>query len=179
MKPMMKPPMIIFAAADRFIRGDRAALIGTRGLARFSRRSRLQHFRAGGPFRIFQKTVLMNDERAPGGIIIRMPNNPPENRDQHDAHDLEIEPENHDRRHGHAEAEGDRFAGRAGGLDDVVLENGRIAQPELREQAEDRDRKDRDRNRGADRDADLEDEIKRRGAEDDPEQRADDDAEAA
>ena len=50
-----------------------------------------------------------------------------EHRDQHHARDLEVEAEDHDRRHGHADAEGDRFAGRAGGLHDVVLEDRRVA----------------------------------------------------
>ena len=128
--------MMIFAAADRFIGGDRAALVGMRGFARLSRRTGFQDLRAGGAFRIFQISMLMNDERAPERDHHQNAQQSAQNRHQHHARDLEIEPENHDRGHGHAETEGDRFARRAGGLHDVVLENGRIAQPELREQRE-------------------------------------------
>ena len=51
---------------------------------------------------------------------------------------------------------------------------GRIAQAEFGKQAKERDRKDRHRNGRAHRHADFEHEIKRRRAEDHPEQRADD-----
>ena len=68
-----------------------------------------------------------------------------EHRDEHDARDLEVEAEDQDRRHRDADAERDRLAGRAGRLHDVVLEDRRVAHAELREEAEQRDRDDRDR----------------------------------
>ena len=96
------------AAADRFVgRGARHGIAGVGGIARFRRRGRLQHFGAGRAFRIFQVTVLLHDERAAQRNHHQDSNQPAEDGDQHDARDLEIEPENHDRRHRYPETEGD------------------------------------------------------------------------
>ena len=96
------------AAADRFVRrGARHGVAGMRGIARFRRRGGLQHFGAGRAFRILQVTVLLHDERAAQRNHHQDSNQSAEDRDQHDARDFEIEPENHDRRHRHAETEGD------------------------------------------------------------------------
>src|ERR1019366_2591130 len=82
-------------------------------------------------------------------------------RDEHYARDLEIESENKNRRHRDADSECDGFTGRAGGLDDVVLENRCVARAEFREEAEDRDRYDGNGNRRADRESDFENEVER------------------
>ena len=163
------------AAADRFVRrGARHGIAGVRGIARFRRRAGLQHLGAGRALGILQVAVLLHDERAAQRNHHQDAEQSAEDRDQHDARDLEIEAEDHDRRHRHAEAEGDRLAGRAGGLHDVVLENRRVAQPSFGKEPEERDRDDRHRDRRADRQADLEHEVERRRAEDHAEQRADD-----
>ena len=135
---------------------------------------RLQHLAAGRSLGILQDPVLLDDERAAQRDHHQNAEQTAERRDEHHARDLEIEPEDHDRGHRDAETERDRFARRSGGLHDVVLENGRVARAELGEEPEERDRNDRDRNRRADRQSDLEDQIKRRSAEDHAEQRADD-----
>ncbi len=97
-----------FAAADGFVRrGARHGIAGMRGIERFRRRGGLQHFGARRALGIFQITVLLHDERAAQRNHHQDSDQSAENRDQHDARDLEIEPENHDRRHGHAETEGD------------------------------------------------------------------------
>ena len=96
------------AAAYRFIRcSARDGIALMRGIARFGGRSGLQHFRARRALRIFQVTVLLHDERATQRNHHQDSDQSAQNRDQHDARNLEIEPENHDRRHGHAETEGD------------------------------------------------------------------------
>ena len=96
------------AAADRFVRrGARNGIAGVRSITRFSGRGGLQDFCARRAFRILQVTVLLHDERAAQRDHHQNANQSAESRDQHDACDLEIEPENHDRRHGHAETEGD------------------------------------------------------------------------
>ncbi len=56
---------------------------------------------------------------------------PAEERDEHHAADLEIEPEDHDCGHRHAQAERDGFARGAGGLNDVVFKDRGVASTEL------------------------------------------------
>ena len=101
--------------------------------ARLRRRAGLQHLGARRALGILEHAVLLDDERAPQRDHHQDAEQAAEHRDEHDARDLEIEAEDHDRRHRHADAEGDRLAGRARRLDDVVLEDRRVAQPELRE----------------------------------------------
>ena len=73
--------------------------------------------------------MLMNDQRSPKGDHHENAEQSPKNGDEHHARDFKIEPKDHDRRHRHTETEGDRLAGRARRLDDVVFENRRIAEP--------------------------------------------------
>ena len=77
----------------------------------------------------------LDDEARRSGIIIRMPSRPPSTATIMTRVISMSKPEQHQGRHGHADAEGDRFAGRAGGLDDVVFENRRLAHAEGREKA--------------------------------------------
>ena len=144
-------------------------------MTRFGRRRPgLEHLGAGGAFGILELAVLRDDERAPQRDHHENAQQAAEQPHEHDAADLEVEPENHDGRHGDAEAEGDGLARGAGGLDDVVLEDGGVASAGLRPEPEERQRDHRDRDGGADREADLEDEVERRGAEHHAQQGAED-----
>ena len=77
------------------------------------------------------------------------PEEPAGNRDKHDACDLEIKAEDHDRRHRHAEAESDRFTGRTRSLHDVVLQDRGVAQTEFGKEPKKGNREHRDWNRRA------------------------------
>ena len=65
------------------------------------------------------------------GIIIRIPSSPPSTATSITRDELEIEPQNHDRRHRDADTESDRLTGRTGCLNDVVFENRGVAQTNL------------------------------------------------
>ena len=103
---------------------------------------------------------------------MKMPRRPPSTATSITRVNLEIEAEDQDRRHRDADAEGDRLARRAGGLDDVVLEDRRVASAEPGEQPGYGDGNDRDRNRRAHREPDLQHQVERRGAEDEAQDRA-------
>ncbi len=92
----------------------------------------LQHLGAGGPLGVLEEAVLLDDERPAQRDHHQDPQQAAEHRDQHHPRDLEVEAEDHDRRHGDADAEGDRLAGRPGRLHDVVLEDRRPPEPEPR-----------------------------------------------
>ena len=92
---------------------------------------------------------------------------------KHDPGPLQLVPQEHERGHGRANAEGNRLSRRAGRLDDVVLEDrGRPGSERPGKAPEDRDRQDRDGNRRRHRHADLEEQVERRGTKDDPQHRA-------
>jgi hypothetical protein len=59
------------------------------------------------------------------GIVIRMPSSRLA-RHQHHAPAPEVEADDHGRRHGHAQSEGDRLAGRAGSPGNAVLKDTRL-----------------------------------------------------
>src|ERR1700722_5395050 len=82
---------------------------------------------------------------------------------------VQREAEEDQRRDGENSSGGDRFAGRAGGLDDIVFENGGAA-----EGAQDADGKDRDGNRSRDGETGAEADVNRNGAEENTEQRTKD-----
>mgnify|MGYP006203153477 CR=1 FL=1 len=83
----------------------------------------LEHFRARGAFGIFENPVLRNDERTTKRDHHEDPEKSTENRYEHDSSDLQIESENHDRRHRDADSERDRLTCGSSRLNDVVLED--------------------------------------------------------
>ena len=89
-----------------------------------------QHVGAGGAFGVDQLAVLLDDERAAKWDHHQDTEQPAKHRDDQDPRDFQLESEDHHRRHGDADAEGDRLAGRAGRLHDVVLQNARLANAE-------------------------------------------------
>ena len=135
----------------------------------------LEHLGAGGAFGIFELAMLGDDERAPEGDHHENAEQAAEQADEHDTANLQVEAQDHDGRHRHAEAEGDGLAGRAGGLDDVVLEDGGILTAELGPEPEEGERDHRDGDGCADGQANLEDEVEGGGAEDHAQQSAEDD----
>ena len=144
---------------------ERPLLIGRPGL---------EHLGAGRALGIFEDAVLLNDEGPAQRDHHQDSKQSAQQRHQHHPADLQVETEDHDRRHGDADAKGDALAGRTGGLNDVVLEHGGRPQPEASENAEQGDGDDGDGDRGADRQPDFQHQVERRGAEDDPQQHADD-----
>ena len=108
MKPIAKPPMMILPPLTASSAAARATASPACAASRDSGEAAgLQYFGAGRALWILQVTVLLHDERAAQRNHHQDSNQSAENRDQHDARDLEIESENHDRRHGYAETEGD------------------------------------------------------------------------
>jgi hypothetical protein len=85
--------------------------------------SRLQHFRASRALGILQLAVLGDDERAAQRNHHQDAQQPTEQSHERHAGDFQIKTKNQDRWHRDADAEGDGFARRAGGLDDVVFED--------------------------------------------------------
>ena len=162
------------------VRLARSCLVGgAHGVTRptvgvMMRRPSLEHLGAGGAFGILELAMLGDNQRAPQRDHHEDAQQAAEQPHEHDPADLKVEPEDHDRRHGDPEAEGDGLARRAGGLDDVVLQDGGVASAGLRPQPEQRQRNHRDRDGGADREADLQDEVERRSAEHHAQQRAED-----
>jgi hypothetical protein len=118
--------------------------------------------------------VLVVDQRPPQRDHHQNTQQAAEHRDHRHPPDLKVEPEDKYRRHRHADTERDRFTRRPRRLNDIVFENGRVARPELRQDAEQRYRNDRNRYRRRNGQADLQHKIKRRRAEDYAEKRADD-----
>ena len=133
-----------------------------------------EHVGAGRALGIGEHAVLLDDERAA------------QRHHHQDAEDAAGEGEHRDlevveealaavaeeeqRRHGEDDPRGHRLAGRADRLDDVVLEDRRAAEP-----LQDRDGEHGDRDRRADRQPGAQPEVDRRGAEEQPEQRAEHD----
>ena len=74
--------------------------------------------------------MLLDDERPPQRDHHQDAEQAAQHRHDHDAADVHLEAEQHQGRHGDADAEGDRLAGRAGRLHDVVFEDGRPADAE-------------------------------------------------
>ncbi len=110
--------------------------------------------------------MLVDDQRAAQRDHHQDAQQATEHAHQQHARDFQVEAQDQDRRHGHAQAEGQRFAGRTGRLRDAVFEDRRFACTKLLRHAEQRDGDDRHRDRGADGQADLEHQVQRRRAED-------------
>jgi len=133
-----------------------------------------QHLGARGAFRVDQRLCFIDDQRAAQRDHHQDAEQTAEHRDQDHLPDLEVVAEDQKGRHGDADAERDALARAAGGLRDVVFKDGRAADAEdLAEGPEDGDREHRDRDRRADRQADLEHQVHRAGAKDEAEQGAD------
>jgi len=81
---------------------------GPRGRAAFFADD--QHLRAGRSFGIFQRAVLLDDERPPERNHHQDAEQSAEHGDDHDAADVHFEAEQHERRHGDTDAKRDRFA---------------------------------------------------------------------
>ena len=133
-------------------------------------RAGLEHLGAGRPLGILQHSVLLHDQGAAQRDHHQYAQQAAQDRHQHHAADLQVEAQDHDRRHGDADAKGDGLAGRAGRLDDVVLQDARVAETQTSREAEQGQGDHRDRDRRAHRQADLEHQIEGRGAEDDSQQ---------
>ncbi len=132
-----------------------------------------QHVGAGGAFRVGQDAVLLDDQRPPQRDHEQHAEDAAHQRQGEDVEVVEVRlavREEDERRDGEGDAGGDRLAGRADRLHDVVLEDRRLA-----DVLEDADRQHRDRDRRRDREAGGERQIDRRRAEDQPEDRAQND----
>ena len=70
--------------------------------------------------------MLGDDERPAQGDHHQNAQQRSEQTDQHHTRHLQIKAEDHDRRHGGTDAEGDRFSGRPRGLNDVIFQNRRV-----------------------------------------------------
>jgi hypothetical protein len=112
--------------------------------------------------------VLVDDHGAAHGDHHQDAQQAAEDTDQHDSGDFQVEAEDQDGGHGHAQAEGQRFAGRTGRLRDAVFQDRRILAAHLLGQAEQGDGDHGDGNRGADGQAHLQHQVERGGAEDHP-----------
>ena len=82
--------------------------------------------------------MLLDDQRAPQRDHHQDAQQRPQQCHQQHPAQLEIETKNHDRRHGHPKAERDGLARRAGGLNDIVLEDRGVASAGLRPEPEQR-----------------------------------------
>ena len=80
--------------------------------------------------------MLRHDQRAAQRDHHQDSQETTEQRHQHYARDLEVQSQNHDRGHRHADAERDRLAGGTRGLNDVVLEDSCVTEANLRKQPE-------------------------------------------
>ncbi len=123
---------------------------------------------AGLAFGIAQLAVLLDDQVAPQRHHHQDAEQAPGDRDQRREPDLQRIPEEDQRRHREHHRRSDRFACRAGGLHDVVLEYGALTV--LAPDGPGRQHRDRHRCRG--REPDAQRKVRRRRAEDDPEDRA-------
>ena len=123
--------------------------------------ARDQHLGTGGALGVGEGIVLLDDERPPQRDHHQDPHEPAHHREDRDAADVQVVSHEQDRGDREHDACRDGIRRRARGLDDVVLEDRGAAQ-----RAEDRNRQDGDRDRGADGEADLQGEIDVRRAED-------------
>ena len=117
-----------------------------RGGSRFIGSAGLQDFRTGRAFGILQITVLRHNQSPPQRNHHQNSEQPAQQRHEHHARDFEIQTKNHDRRHRHAHAEGDRHARGPCGLNDVVFEDRRVTQTDFGKETKQGDRNDRHRN---------------------------------
>ena len=122
--------------------------------------ARFQDFSAGGAFGIFQGSVLFDDQCTAQRDHHENAQAGSQGGHDHDTPQFKLEAQQHDGRHRDADPKGDGFTGRAAGLDDVVFQNGGIAEADLGEKLKNRDGNDGNRDRGTNRQAYLEDQIK-------------------
>ncbi len=126
-----------------------------------------EHIGAGGAFGIGQGVVLLHDELAAQRNHEKHAEPAADERQHEDARVLEIEAEKHQRGQREDDARGDGLAGVAGGLDDVVFEDGGAA-----EGAQNADGEHRDGNGCGDGEPGAQAHIDRDGAKDEAEETA-------
>ena len=126
-------------------------------------------------FRVGQPAVLLHDQVAAQRDHHQDAQDAAAEREQQRARPVHLEAEQHERGQGERHARRDRLPRGAGGLHDGVLEDrGAPARQDPRERAEDRDGEDGDGDGGGDGEADAQRQVDGRGAEDEPEDRAQD-----
>jgi hypothetical protein len=123
-----------------------------------------QHLRARRSLGVGQIAVLFDDQRPAQRNHHEDAHQAARDRQDRDARDVEIVAHQQNRGDREDDPRRDRVRRRAGGLDDVVFEDGGAAEP-----AEDRDRENGNRDRCADGEPDLQREVHVRGTEDQPE----------
>ena len=121
---------------------DLAAELGPR-IGRGATLEAIENLRRRSPFRVDEFLVLFDEERLPHRDHHENAEQTAEDGDGHHSRKFEVESDEQERRHGDADAECDRLAGRTRRLHDVVFENRRTAE---RKQPEQRDRKHGDGN---------------------------------
>ena len=126
--------------------------------------ARDQYVGAGGALGVRQGIVLLDDELAAEGNHEEHAEPSADKGEHEDARVLEIEAEKYQRGQGEDDARGDGLSGVAGGLDDVVLEDGRPA-----EGAQNADGKHRDGDGSGDREAGAQADVHRDRTEDNAE----------
>ncbi len=128
-----------------------------------------------GPLGVRQDAVLPDDEHPPQRDHHQDAQQAAQHGHEHHPRPFHLVAQQDQRGHRGADAEGDRLARRAGRLHHVILQDRRPTHAEGARQApEDRDRQHSHRDRRRDRHPHLEEQVQRRRAEDDPQQRADD-----
>jgi hypothetical protein len=147
------------AEAEKDAAGERAAALAGD-----------EHVGAGGAFRVGQVAVLFDDELAAQGNHEEHAEPAADEGEQEDAGVFEIEAEKDERGEGEDDSGGDGLAGVAGGLDDVVFEDGGAA-----EDAQDADGEHGDGNGGGYGEAGAQAHVDGDGAEDDAEDGAEKD----
>jgi hypothetical protein len=145
------------AGMPRAFRCCGARLIGSAGFEDFS---------ACCAFRVLQKAVLRDDQCTPKRDHHQNAEKAAKRCYQHHTCEFQVEAEDQDCRHRHADAESDGFARGSGSLHDIVLQDRCIAKPEFRERPEQSDRNHSDRDRCADRQSNLQHQVKRGSPED-------------
>ena len=144
------------AEAEKDAAGERAAALAGD-----------EHVGAGGAFGIWQVAVFLDDELAAQGNHEEDAEPAADEGEHEDAGVLEIEAEKDQRGEGEDDARGDGLAGVAGGLDDVVFEDGGAA-----EGAENADGENRDGDGGGYGESGAQAHIDGDGAKDDAEEGA-------
>jgi hypothetical protein len=88
-------------------------------------------FGTGCTFRILQDTVLLYDKSPAQRDHHQDSQQAAQARHQHDTREFQVITQNHHGWHGHTDPKCDRFTGRACGLNNVILKNGRSRKAKL------------------------------------------------